>query len=396
VLALLSRGTGPLAESDAPYPDYVDLIDHGAWKAYVPDPAPPTGPAQFRLKNAYYFRDEPETIKAALMEFGGLAFAYLNSDDTKSDKDGHIYTPTPHPPSHGVLLVGWDDEHPIASFDALPHQPSRPGAWKIQNSWGTEKGQKGFYWISYEDQTIFGRGSEATLFLPVAFEMESPNAYDEIYFHDPLGMSGALSFGKAESFTVANAFTAKRNEKIVSVGFMTAQDGLDYEIQLYRGIPAGQSPGAGEPVFAAPVPRHVKDGVGYVTVKLPSPVEIEQGERFAAAVTFKSKIAARDGETFSGLYAPVEAKLESTHTEATLNAGESYFLREGDRWGDIYEETLSEDKGNFCVKALTVPSESGGKGGCAGLGSGVGFLALPAGGALLIKMTKTFPKKEAR
>jgi C1A family cysteine protease len=349
VIALLSRGTGPLAYDDAPYPD----LEESEWPSYIPNPPPPKGPAQFRLKNSYYFNpDNPEDIKAALMKHGGLSIGYGDYDETVSGDS--IYTPPDdgRVPTHLVMLVGWDDEYPKTAFLT---QPKNDGAWKIQNSWGTEFGTDGFYWISYEDATIFGEPA----CWPSAYEMNPANAYNEIYFHDPLGMSGFLLNDGDYDVSVANAFTANRDEKIVAVGFNTAQADMDYEIQIYRNIKAGGAPDV-EPV-GAPVNHHVDDGGGYVTVELKDPVPIQKGERFAVAVTFERKAEGR-------LAIPIENGEVPGYEKAVFKRGESYYKMPGEQWNDLYDLDAGDSlpKGNFCVKAMTVPngaSDSSG-GGC--------------------------------
>jgi C1A family cysteine protease len=382
-IALLSRGTGPLAEEDAPYPDNLP-DDLGAWAAYVP-PAPPKGPAQFRLKNAYYFWNDRDDLKAALMKHGAMAFAYGNyrNYNYNTVSGDSISTPDARNVTHEVLLVGWDDNYPKEAFG--PYQPEDNGAWKIQNSWGTDAGTDGFYWISYEDATIFGAGNGNPNALPAAFEMMPADSYDDdgIYFHDPLGSSAFISATDAayDSFTAANVFTARRDEKIAYVGFMTGQDEQDCEIQVYRDIPDEGSPGEGNAVFDAPLPCRVTDGGGYASVKLDDPVQIRKGERFAVTVTFKRP----DGD--SRVAAPIEERLPGEYAKASMNPRESYYLW-GNEWRDIYYET--DPKGNFCVKAFTVPSPApddggGSSGGCDSVSAG---LLVFAGLALLMLRRK--------
>jgi hypothetical protein len=211
--------------------------------------------------------------------------------------------------------------------------------------------------------------------------MMPADAYDDdgIYFHDPLGASGLITATDAayDSFTAANVFTARRDEKIAYVGFMTGQDEQDCEIQVYRGIPEGGSPGGGKAVFAAPLPYRVTDGGGYASVKLDDPVQIRKGERFAVAVTFKRP--AGDNR----LAVLIEQTVAGYSEKASMNQRESYYLF-GNEWRDIYYET--DPKGNFCVKAFTAPSpapddDGGSGGGCGSVSFGLfGF----AGAALLM------------
>jgi hypothetical protein len=44
--------------------------------------------------------------------------------------------------SHSLVIVGWDD------------RKGREGCWKVENSWGTGWGERGFMWIEYGSNTI--------------------------------------------------------------------------------------------------------------------------------------------------------------------------------------------------------------------------------------------------
>ncbi|MDR1136694.1 MAG: lectin like domain-containing protein [Synergistaceae bacterium] len=367
-IAVLSCGTGPLEEKYAPYP-----ADLSSWATYVPNPAPPTGPVNFRLKNAYYFWDDPEEVKGALMEYGGLAFGFGVYDDTMDNESGAVYTPDIRDPNHAVLLVGWDDSYPKEKFKTPPRND---GAWKVQNSWGTDAGEDGYYWISYEDKTIFGDEYA----LSAAFEMVPAVTGEKIYFHDPLGMSLILPITENRSTTVANAFIAERDEKIVTVGFSTVEDNLDYEVRIYRNIPAGQAPDAGAPSGSA-VRCTVKNGGGYVTVDLNAPVTVGKGERFAVAVTFIAP------EESARALIPLENNSVPGYGNATQCEGESYLLEDGE-WYDV---NLDQDiqVGSFCVKALTIPDGDGGSendsgGGCATGASSLMLLVLAATAVFVI------------
>lgn len=52
--------------------------------------------------------------------------------------NGDIYKPNGKKQGHAMLIVGYDDAH------------SHGGAVRIQNSWGTRWGDKGFAWVAYD------------------------------------------------------------------------------------------------------------------------------------------------------------------------------------------------------------------------------------------------------
>jgi hypothetical protein len=316
------------------------------------------------------------------MEYGGLAFAFGVYRENMDDVSGAVYTPDARNPNHAVLLVGWDDAYPKEKFKT---PPQNDGAWKVQNSWGTGRGEEGYYWISYEDKTIFGNEYA----LPAAFEMVPAIPDEKIYFHDPLGMNRIQEIGD-ESATVANAFIAKRDEKIVTVSFATAEDNLDYEVRIYRNIPAGEAPGAG--VLSGSVARRtVENGGGYVTVDLNAPVAVGKGERFAVAVKFINT----QGELATTLV-PIEDKSVPGYGKAVHQEEESYFLEDG-TWYDV-NLNKNMQMGSFCVKALTVPTNdmgvpgddggSGNNSGGSGCDAGVSSLICLALVVLFFKKTR--------
>lgn len=55
--------------------------------------------------------------------------------------------------NHSAVIVGWDDDYPVSNF-VLEHQPEAPGAFIVKNSWGSEWGLDGFFYLSYYDRTV--------------------------------------------------------------------------------------------------------------------------------------------------------------------------------------------------------------------------------------------------
>lgn len=55
--------------------------------------------------------------------------------------------------NHGVLIVGWDDNH----------CEDGSGAWRVKNSWGTNWGDNGYFWVRYGDAQIGQYAIQAVL-----------------------------------------------------------------------------------------------------------------------------------------------------------------------------------------------------------------------------------------
>ena len=359
VSAMFSRGTGPLYHTDAPYPQ---LSTREEWVKYVPNPLP-YGPARMRLKEAIRFTNVDD-IKRGLMQYGGMlvVFATAGIDNEK----GTSYSPVYVGPDHAVMLVGWDNSYPKENFkNESGEQPARDGAWRIQNSWGTEPGDQGYYWISYEDATIFNPGKEMSPGA-TAFLAEPIGKYDGIYFHDPLGMCNYFKTGSSiQRADMANVFVARRDEKVVEIGFLTANPNLEYEIQVYKDLEKGSGPESGKAVFSVPQ-KGSAAAVGYRSVTLNTPALLKKGERFAIEVTLLSTASSALPD---GLYLPVEVALSGYSDKVRVLAGESY-LKQGGAWTDTYYYTEEGESVpyNLCIKAFTAADESqktdGGGSGC--------------------------------
>src|SRR5690606_5782174 len=100
---------------------------------------------------------------------------------------------------HAITLVGWDDNYPRTKFTYLP--PGN-GAFLAKNSWGSDRGYGGYFWISYYDTFLGREGSVGTpltlsiLYNPnSAFNASPLSTYDYIYQYDPLGWTSSTYGG---------------------------------------------------------------------------------------------------------------------------------------------------------------------------------------------------------
>lgn len=126
----------------------------------------------YQLRDALFFTgqrgnhaDESPIIKQAVMDYGGVQANMHWPEDTE-DKSLYYNSSTaaffyngPYNGSngsdynHAVMVVGWDDNYSKDNFVA-GNKPQSNGTWLMRNSWGTtgtNSGDKGYFWVSYED-----------------------------------------------------------------------------------------------------------------------------------------------------------------------------------------------------------------------------------------------------
>ena len=227
-IRILENLIGTVKEEDAPYSEAASLPGK-----YEPVAAQLTGAhlVDVGSKN----KDE---IKELIRTHGAVsASIYMPSSYNRIINVGSgqiAYNPhtcalygTTASANHDILLVGWDDNFPASNFvESL--RPEHNGAWKVRNSWGSNFGQGGYFWISYEDGSL--AATEGTAYSAVgnysgaAKQEELPDycySYSTIPDNDGYEESTAWVQKKKSPVTMEQTFTLDGHEKILSVGVET-------------------------------------------------------------------------------------------------------------------------------------------------------------------------------
>ena len=267
------------------------------------------------------------TIKEAVMTHGVVGTCLYIADQFMGPGFTHYQPPSSNiPPNHAVSIVGWDD-------DKETQAPEGPGAWLIKNSWGSNWGNDGYFWISYYDKWS---GHEPEMGA-VSFQDVEPFAFDHVYYHDYHGWRDT----KADTSEAFNAFTATDNQWLQAVSFFTAADNATYTITVYDRFEGGQL------LDELATQTGTFEHTGFHTVDLDNPLVLDVGDDFYLYLQLS------DGGHPYDCSSDVPVLLGASYrtwVESTASAGESYYFSDA-AWHDLQE---FNETANFCVKALAV------------------------------------------
>jgi len=203
--------------------------------------------------------------------------------------------------NHAVAIVGWNDDK------FVPEAPGN-GAWLVRNSWGTDWGNGGYFYISYYDSKI---GKDNAAFI----NAEEPDN-NELYEYDPLGWTSDWGYSSTTAWA-ANVFTANSGGSLDSVSTYAADVNTSYEIYVRDGL-GGTTLETKSGTFNYP---------GYHTVDLSSPVSVQAGETFAIVIKYQTPDY--------NYPIPTECRISGYSEGATAGSGQSYISFDGTSWQDI-------------------------------------------------------------
>ncbi|MDR3241166.1 MAG: C1 family peptidase [Lactobacillaceae bacterium] len=145
--------------------------------------------------------------------------------------------------THATLIVGYDDNYSKEKFNAY-QRPENNGAFLVRNSWGTDFGENGYFWVSYEDYFIAASVGAASVKLAPkqsgveqGIQKSSPRN-DLFYVSYPNGKANREEYANNQDsdIVLGTHFPAKDHQLTLnSVAIDTDLDDVDYEVYLVDG-----------------------------------------------------------------------------------------------------------------------------------------------------------------
>lgn len=317
-IAYLASWKGPVLEKDDPYGDDETNSDLKAVK-HLQEAQIIEDKDLDAIKEAVYTKGGVETAIYSDMQDADSDSEYYNRDHSSYYYDGTVGI------NHDVVIVGWDDNYSRNNFNKTPE---KDGAFICKNSWGTEFGEDGYFYISYCDAHI----CETSV---VYTKLESSDNYDKIYQADKLGWVGVLGFDNEEAY-FANVYTAGKGEELSAVSFYATGAKSTYEVYVTTDFESEDDLADRKLVASGEM-----EYAGYYTVNLDEAEKLADGSKFAVIVHIttpdtKYPIA-------------IEYDADSLTDSFDIKDGEGYLSLYGNQWYSAEKDR----KCNVCLKAFT-------------------------------------------
>ncbi|MEF2919652.1 MAG: C1 family peptidase [Acutalibacteraceae bacterium] len=317
------------------------------------------GTTEYGATEIIILPNDIDTIKTAIMNYGAVGANFSSNNIFFNNKRTAVYAYKTFSSSsqiegHAITVVGWDDNYSKQNFTP-GRQPKNDGAWLCKNSWGTNTGENGYIWISYEDKYLFGDALSATYAIKSVQKIEENTKlyqveeYGAVYdFSINITTDGVTS--PAEDMTYFNVFDfTEQYGNLDSVMFETQSVGADYDIYY---VPVDKK---GQPIDDETKWTFLSNGIveysGYINVKTDFELPYSKGAIAVRINGTKNNIASTLGcdewLTIGGgeyIFTP------------DVNKDASYIKLQNKIYSlpDFYSTMLSDEIGsNFVIKAIT-------------------------------------------
>ena len=232
-------------------------------------------------------------------------------------------------PDHATCIVGWDDTFP-ASFFPENHRPPADGVWICRNSYSSEWGMDGYFYLSYYDRSI---GMPQTFEFADDADLEKLETFG-ILQHDYMPAEMISSTLYDAPVYAANVFTVGEKQNVLRyVSAMTGEADTQVTASVWLLKEDAASPTDGK--LLATVTESFSYA-GYHRMELAESLLLPAGAR--VAITVLQRVTCGD----KAKYALVNTSGQGEKSPGiftrwyvgVVNPGESYVSFEEGRWLD--------------------------------------------------------------
>jgi len=252
VTPYLIRGDGPISESDDPY-----------------TLGRPMFSPQGIVTQARFLPEDIDVIKQYLTDYGAISVTlrYLDNfyDFYNTNSNSFYYSDNDTSSAgHVVTLIGWDDNKIT---------DGGTGAWLVKNSWGTNFGDNGYFYVSYNDVRVNRFAGNWPGRIPYSNNMN-------IYYYDKLGWIGSSGWGDGPDYALVK-FVVNGNETLTRIGtYVTSSDAtVKFEIYDNFNNTTLSNPLTITQTFSCDYP-------GYHSFDLPTPLNVAEGQDIYVKVEY--------------------------------------------------------------------------------------------------------------
>ncbi|SEF95964.1 Cysteine protease, C1A family [Eubacterium ruminantium] len=292
-------------------------------------------PTAFENYQGKLWTEVVDNIKEYLYEGNAVQISFNIGDATYDSKTDSYYYPwtdkdaSKPGTNHAVTIVGWDDDKVTKA--------GKPGAFYVQNSWGTNNKNAGYIWVSYYDASL----ANPTVY---SVDKDSDASTDcAVYSYTEAGWDGCYMYvNNISDFAGANMFKAEKTTKLNKVGFYV-NDAATYKIEILTDFTDVNDIDSGTVVNVTS--GSVPEG-GYYRIPLSDYVIIPEGRKFAVKLTVQN-----DGTEY--IYFEGDGYTGKTLSKVTVIEPGQSFIYWNHEWQDCSGNTLSlgDYYRNVCIYA---------------------------------------------
>lgn len=328
--AYFASGRGPVFEKNDPYKsDYTPRAQIENLKKplakyirriiYVPD---------INQSDTVSLKNHRELVKKFVFENGSVA-TNIFWNENYLDKSGknYYYNSYASATNHTAAIIGWDDNYSRENFEI---KPEHDGAFILKNSWGADKHDNGFFFMSYDDKFA---GFNAYFMSEIVEPLEKYK-FENIYQHDYFGMTSAFREELlGDKKYICSVFDLKSDKESLSdIGVFIASNNVNCKFLLLKVNDDGEIVGYSDFLY-----EENFEFPGYYVVSLPKKILLSD-KKFGIGVKM----------TGPDLFIPCEKKEYNFCSKAVAQPNQNFY---GNEYG--FENFNAYDITNFCIKGFT-------------------------------------------